>query len=259
MAFRTQTATGLKNKRKTECGAMVPVRRAVRAAPFALLILIATARAGDLSFPVRHDHLHKGGEGVLTFTDEIVRWEEDKKPGHSRSWRYAEIQRLELAPGRIRILTYEDVGWQLGRDREYVFDRLPPELAAKVHPFLTTRLDQRYLAHVADRSAMPTWAVPAKLLLGRAGSNGDLKLSDGQIVFDGGEHGESRTWKWSDITNVNSPDPFELTITTIEGENRVQLKAALPEDRYQELWRGIAEFHGLKVFQSGALHEHKAE
>ena len=35
-----------------------------------------------------------------------------------------------------------------------------------------------------------------------------------------------------DVTNVNSSDPFELTITTIECENRVQLKAALTEDRY---------------------------
>jgi hypothetical protein len=214
------------------------------------------AWAADLSFVVRHHHLHKGGAGTLTFTEEIVRWEENTKPEHSRSWRYAEIQRLELAPSHVRILTYEDVGWQLGRDREYVFDQLPAELATRVHPFLAARLDQRYLAHVADRSAMPTWAAPAKLLLGRGGSNGDLRVADGQIVFDGGERGESRTWKWSDITNVNSPDPFELTITTIEGENRVQLKAALPEDRYQELWRTMSQFQGLKVFQSSAAHQH---
>jgi len=233
MAFRTQTAT--------------------------LIVLIASqfaAQAEDLSFAVRHEHLHKGGEGVLTFTDEIVRWEETRKLQHSRSWRYAEIQRLELAPGHVRILTYEDVGWQLGRDREYRFDHLPPDLAARVHPFLTARLDQRYLAHVADSSVKPVWELPAKLLLGRSGSNGSLKVAASQIVFDGGEHGESRTWELSDVTNVNSSDPFELTITTIEGENRVQLKAALAEDRYQELWRTISQFHGLNVFQSKAVHEH---
>src|ERR1019366_5447240 len=187
MAFRTQTAI--------------------------LIILFGShfaASAQDLSFPVRHDHLHKGGEGVLTFTEEVVRWEENKKPEHSRSWRYAEIQRLELAPGHIRILTYEDIGWQLGRDRAYRFDHLPSELASRVHPFLTARLDQRYLAHLADPSVNPVWEVPAKLLLGRSGSNGRLKVADNQIVFDGGEPGESRTWKLSDVTNVNSSDPFEL-------------------------------------------------
>jgi hypothetical protein len=133
---------------------------------------------------------------------------------------------------------------------------LPPDLAARVHPFLTARLDQRYLAHLADPSVTPVWEVPAKLLLGRSGSNGSLKVATNQIVFDGGEHGESRTWKFSDVTNVNSSDPFELTVTTIEGENRVQLKAALAEDRYQELWRTISQFHGLSVFQSKAVHEH---
>jgi hypothetical protein len=81
MAFRNQTAT--------------------------LIVLIASqfaAHAQDLVFPVRHDRLHKGGEGILTFTDEIVRWEENKKPEHSRSGRYAEIQRLELAPGMFASL-----------------------------------------------------------------------------------------------------------------------------------------------------------
>lgn len=232
MAFRSQTAT--------------------------LLILLCAhlAYAQDLSFQVRHDHLHKSGEGVLTFTEQMVRWEESKKPGHSRSWRYAEIQRLELTPGHVRILTYEDIGWKFGRDREYRFDHLPANLAPTVHPFLTQRLDQRYLAHIADPSLNPVWEVPAKLLLGRGGPNGSLKVAVNQIVFDGGERGESRTWKFSDVINVNSSDPFELTITTIEGENRIQLKAALSEERYQDLWQTISQFHGLKVFDSTAIHEH---
>src|ERR1022692_2743354 len=140
---------------------------AFRSQTAVILVLISSqfaAHAQDLRFPVRHDHLHKGGEGVLTFTEEMVRWEENKKPAHSRSWRYAEIQRLELAPGHVRILTYEDVGWKLGRDREYWFDHLPLDLAARVHPFLTARLDQRYLAHLADPSVTPVLEIPAKLL-----------------------------------------------------------------------------------------------
>jgi hypothetical protein len=37
------------------------------------------------------------------------------------------------------------------------------------------------------------------------------------------------------------------------------LKAALAEDRYQELWQTISQFHGLKVFQSTTLHEHSIQ
>ena len=227
-----------------------------QAATLLILLGASLANAEDLTFPVQHDHLHKGGQGTLTFTQDSVSWEEPKKPEHSRTWPYAEIQQLELARDHVRILTYEDVRWQLGRDREYRFDHLPVELSARVHPFLTQRLDQRYLAHIAEPATAATWDVPAKLLLGRSGSNGRLKIAPDQIVFDGGERGESRTWKYSDITNVNSSDPFELSVTTIEGENRVQLKSALPEDRYQDLWLRISQFHGLKVFQGTVAHEH---
>jgi hypothetical protein len=234
MAFRSQTAT--------------------------LVVLIASTQlavlAQDLRFPVRHHHLHRGGEGTLTFTRETVSWKEQKKPQHARTWQYAEIQQLELAPDHIRLLTYEDIRWQLGRDREYRFDYLPKDLAARLHPFLTARLDQRYLAHLADPSVTPVWEVPAKLLLGRSGSNGKLKVAADHIVFDGRESGESRTWKFSDINNVTSSDPFELTISTVEGENRVQLKTALTEDRYQDLWLRISQYHGLRVFGAAAVHEH---
>jgi hypothetical protein len=223
-----------------------------------ILIFLAFQGAGNgqsMAFRVRHNHLHKGGTGILTFTNEIVRWEEDKKPEHSRSWRFPEIQLLELSPDRVRILTYEDVGWQLGRDREYVFDHLPKDLAKQIHPLLTPLLDQRYLAHFAEPGVASQWETPAKLLIGRSGSNGVLKVGASLIVFDGGDGGESRTWRFADITSVNSPDPFELTLTTIEGNNRIQLKNILSEKRYEELWRKISEVHGLKVFHS-SIQEH---
>jgi len=106
----------------------------------------------------------------------------------------------------------------------------------------------------ADQAGLAN--LTAKLLLGRSGSNGKLKVAADHIVFDGRESGESRTWKFSDINNVTSSDPFELTISTVEGENRVQLKTALTEDRYQDLWLRISQYHGLRVFGAAAVHEH---
>ena len=234
MAFRTETAIGL------------------------ILLAAPLACAQDFTFAVRHHHLHKGGEGTLRFTPAGIGWTENAKAdtGHSRSWLYKNIQRLELSPSRVRIVTYDDVGWQLGRDREYVFDRLPKDLAAEVYPLLTEQMDQRFLARVADPAVKPQWEMPAKLLLGRSGSNGTLKVAAGHIVFDGGETGESRTWRVADIENVSSAEVFELTITTIDGENRLQLKEALAADRFQELWQRISESHGLRVFGQTAVHHH---
>ena len=234
MAFRTQTAISL------------------------ILLAAPLACAQDFTFAVRHHHLHKGGEGTLRFTPAGIGWTENAKDDtdHSRSWLYANIQRLELSPSKVRIVTYDDVGWQMGRDREYLFDHLPKDLAAQVYPLLTGKMDQRFLAQVADAAVKPQWEMPAKLLLGRSGSNGILKVGAAHIVFDGGETGESRTWRIGDIDNVSSAGPFELTITTLEGENRIQLKEALAADRFQELWLRISESHGLRFFGETAVHHH---
>src|SRR5579862_8609761 len=188
------------------------------------LILLSAGLAGaqELTFTVRHQHWHKGASGTLSFDQEGVQWDEfGKKPDHSRRWKYADIQRLELAPDHVRVQTYEDVGWEFGRDREYFFDRLPRDLAARVYPFLIVKLDQRFAAHVADPRVVPLFEMPAKFLVSRSGSIGSLKIGADQIVFDGGEQGESRSWRYADISNVSSSDPFDLTFATIEGENRL--------------------------------------
>ena len=222
-----------------------------------MFLSAAMAGAQQLTFSVRHQHWHRGASGALSLDEEGVRWEESgKKAGHSRQWRYADIQRLELAADRVHIQTYEDIGWEFGRDREYCFDRLPKDFVARVYPFLIAKLDQRFVVHVADPGVRPFSEMPAKLLLGRSGSSGVLKVAADQIVFDGGEHGESRSWRYTDISNVSSSAPFDLTVTTIEGETRLQLKQAMTEDRFNELWRRISEANGLRMFASGNEHFH---
>ena len=156
----------------------------------------------------------------------------------------------------MRLVTYEDIHWQLGRDRAFLFDHLPPDLASRVYPFLIAKLDQRFLAHVPDPSVEPIYETPSKLLLGRAGSNGILKIGLDRITFNGGDRGESRTWRYSDITTVSSANPFDLTLATLECENRIQLKRALPEATYNELWRRISEANGLKTYNAQVAHAH---
>ena len=211
------------------------------------LIFTAALSAQDLHYEVRHDHLRKSAPGVLVFTGTGVSFEEPgKKAEHSRQWTYEDIQRLELTPSRLRILTYEDRPKLLGRDREYTFERLPGNMAAELYPVLTRRLDQRFIAGVADKSVTAMWSVPAKMLRGRSGSNGTLTVAAAHIVFD--SPGESRTWRYSDITGVTSENPLELTIASLDRETRFQLKQLLPEDRYNDLWRRISEANGLRAF-----------
>src|SRR5947209_693912 len=97
MAFRIETAIG------------------------AILILTA-AQAGAQTAEVTHRHLHKQGAGTLVVTDTGLSYKETGKHAeHSRAWKYEQIQQLELRGDTLRLLTYEDQKWQLGRDRAYEF------------------------------------------------------------------------------------------------------------------------------------------
>jgi hypothetical protein len=228
----------------------------IEAAVAVLVGLAALCGAADLEFPARHDHLRKGRDGTLAFSNEGVKWSESgKNAAHSRAWRYSDIQRLELEPQRLRITTYDDIGWQSGRDRVYGFSRLPQDAAVSLYPFLAERMDQRFVAHVPGTKTTPLYETAAKLIHGRSGSNGTLRFGADRIVFNAAK--DSRTWRFSDLASVSSSGPFELTLNTIEGENRFQLKQRLPEERYQDLWRRISETNGLQIYHSKLESHHE--
>jgi hypothetical protein len=205
----------------------------------------------DLKFPVRHDHVRNGGEGTLTFSRDGVAFEETAgNPGHSRQWKYADLERVELSPDRIRLATYQDVRWQVTRDRDYVFDRLPQDMAAQLYAYLSGRLDQRFVARLADTSVAPLWATDVKVVRGRNGATGKLKIGADRVVFESPMSGDSRTWRYLDIQLVSREDAFHLSITSIDGQVRFQLKEAFPEERYNWLWRRVAQFSGARPVHS---------
>lgn len=225
----------------------------------AFVSLAAGAFAQPFTLEVRHRHLHGGGAGTLTFTASAVAFEESgKKSNHSRSWDYRDIQQLDLEPREVRIRTYDDVRWQLGRDRTYRFDGLPEGAAAALYPFLSARLDQRFVARIADAVKAPEWRIPAKMLHGTGGVSGELMATEAGVVFEAASETGSRTWRYTDLHDVSNSGPFALSLTSLDGETRFQLKQAMPEAQYNALWRRIMGANGLTVFQSrmeGSHHE----
>lgn len=197
-----------------------------------------------LSFDARHDHLKGDCKGALTFDRDGVRYDGSK---HKFAWKYEDIQRLELAPKRVRILTYEDRKWRLGADREVTLEGAGFEAA---YPFLSQRLDQRFVARLAEPSGPPLWEAPAKLRHRTGGAQGRLIVAADRIVFDAGR--DSRTWRYPDIDNLSHSGPFDLTVTTHEGAFRFQLKRAIEEDRYDELWRNL---FNAKTQRRGGNHQ----
>jgi hypothetical protein len=214
----------------------------------ACVILSATLAAAPLVYDVEHQHLRHGGAGTLRIDDDSISFEErGKEAKHSRTWKYDDIQELRLGGDSLRIVTYEDQRWELGRDRVYVFEKLPAKFAAEWYPVFRARLDARFVAALADEALKPDWQLPVKLAHGRSGSQGILLVGEEGVVYRSVEAGESRTWRMRDLDNVSSSGAFDLTISTHEREFRFQLKHAIDDAQYQKLWLRVNRERGLRI------------
>ena len=206
----------------------------------AVVLLSSAAQAEEIRFEMRHEHLHKGCHGALTVDAQGISYRGAKT--HDWHWSYQDIQELKLGPRSIHILTYQD--------RSYDFRG---DVPAAVYALWKNRLDQRFVAEIAEQHVQPEWRIPAKHLTRMAGSQGVIEICRDRIVFKSDREGDSRTWRFSDIENISSSGPFQLTITTFErarfhyGDRKgfnFQLKEALSEARYDDLWRKINRQNG---------------
>jgi hypothetical protein len=203
-------------------------------------LILAAALASAAQFTVRHKHLNGGCSGAMTVDENGVAFTGAKK--HAWSWKYEDIQQLRLSPESIYILTYKDSKLRLGEDRAYTFTGKIP--AEELYALLADRMDQRFVAAVGQALGLPTFSVPAKQLKPIAGSEGTLSFTAGAIVYSTPAKTESRTWRYSDIENIASSGPFQLTITTLEKPFNFQLKQPITEARYNDLWLQIEKKNG---------------
>ena len=226
MAFRTETKTGAR-----------------------VIVCLGLALAA-----VAQTRTYAVHDGILRIDADSISFEaRGKHAKRSRIWKYDDIQQLVLGPDTLRIVSYEDERWRFGRDRVWRFDHVPADLARDWYPVFAKTLDQRFVAALADESVHPDWQLPAKLLHGRSGSQGELLFSPTIIVYKSEQPGESRTWRMTDLRNVATSDPLDLTLTTHERTFRFQLKHTLPDARFDELWRRINETNGLQILSKGEM------
>jgi hypothetical protein len=190
------------------------------------LILAAAARAAQ--FPVTY----KKHSGSLTMDESGVSYTGVKSGPWS--WKYQDIQRLTLAPDRITVLTYEDSRYLRGASRSYQFAGKIPAL--ELYGLLKDRLDQRFIAALAQTSWPVEFSIPARHLLRGVSSQGTLSFGADAITWSTATNDDSRTWRYLDIVNISSSGLFDLTITTMEKGCHFQLKQPLTESQYNELW-----------------------
>ena len=74
------------------------------------------------------------------------------------------------------------------------------------------------------------------------GTQGTLTFGGNAVVYD--TPIAPRTWRYSDIQFISSAGPFQLTITTLEKQFDFQLKQAINESTYNQLWLDIEKKNG---------------
>ena len=113
-------------------------------------------------------------------------------------------------------------------------------------------MDQRFVAALPEPGT-EAFSVPVKHLKRISGSEGTLAFGEDYIAYFTNSEGDSRTWRFSDIDSISSSGPFQLTITTFErarshyGDRKgfnFELKQALTETRYNQLWLQIERKNG---------------
>jgi len=250
MAFRTEKRTGI-------------------VALLALAIVPALFGQKELRFEVRHDHWRKHGVGTLVITERGVSFQEfnkKKQIKHAFELNYQDIQELKLSTEKLTLVTYKDRKWLLGLDKEYEFTLTPGQSFSDAYALLKDRLDQRFVAAVADEQTQPLWEVPVKLLGRVTGSEGVLQVGPDRVVYRTTQKRLSRTWRYGDIENISTSGPFQLTLTTYERAKthygnlkgfNFQLKQALDEKRFNLLWRRVNQTKGLELLTSAQEKENK--
>jgi len=215
---------------------------------------------------LRPPHIKKAGNmGTLFLTGAGILFEErypsGKRPKHPHRWfwDYRDIRQLKIEPRSLAVLTYDSDKWKLGADRQYQFDLVSEKTFQEAYPFLKQRLDQRFVAGIAERPADVLWEIPVKHLLRFGGDEGVLRVGADMLVYSSDKTEESRTWRYEDIENISSSGPFQLTVTTFEraathygdlkGFN-FALKERLDEARYNDLWLRLNQTKGLKILDA---------
>lgn len=219
----------------------------------AFLAFGLTLAAQPFEFSARHERL-------LRDRPVEVRIDEQGVAAGPMKWGWNDIQQLTLSDTDLKLLSYADSKWRGGRDREWLFEKLPKGTAEKLYPLLLEKLDRRFVAALALPLTGVSWELPVKLHTGLGGSEGTLTAGHDLVVYRSPERNQSRTWRISkDIENISTAGPFDLAISTWErrgllhggpSDFRFQLKQPLAEERYEALWRRVQKSKGLDILQS---------
>lgn len=207
-----------------------------------VLSLLTPLAAQNFEFAARLRALPRGHSGTLKLTPQGVSFD---NPKLEIAW--LDIQEFELTDdARIRVTTYQDRRLLLGKDRAYLFALTARPDPLPIYQAVIGHLGPRLIARLADSKGTPEWSLPAKHVKAIRGSEGVLHIFEAKVVYQSPRPAQSRTWRWSDITNVSSSGPYQFSL----GAEEFQLKAPLDAARYEALWLRLNRPKGLELIST---------
>ena len=218
--------------------------RRLRVFLFACAFLAAGGLRAD-TFEVKHDHFLGSCGGRLVFGDRTVDYLTDKK-SHSRSWKYEDIQQLEIAPSRITILTYRSRRIEFGRDQAFNFKLVPGTLTDRFRTDVSRKLARPVVSAIIPEKSDARFSIPARHKRIPGGSSqGILEFGETQIVFRAEEPGNSRVWRYEELLSTGSTGPYQFRIGALEktggeyGDEKnylFDLKRRMTSKEYDFIW-----------------------
>jgi len=212
-----------------------------------LLLLLPNTFAQEFKYQVEQERLSKDREGELIISVDQIEFRA-KEEKNSLKWDYDEIELVQLdSPTEIKIWSYHDQAWMLGRDKRFTFKVTAPLLDQHLVDFLRSRLERPFVISFAENKIeKPTAEIQVKHSHRMGGCQGTIKIYSEQLMFVTANGQDSRSWHWKEIKSINRLDNWSLEILTYEnmtgGPKRsyqFKLKEPLSEKLYDQLWSNV--------------------
>lgn len=210
-----------------------------------ILVFLAQPLAAQTFTVIHEKRLWSDGHGTFDITDEGIRYTSNKAED-SRNWTYRDIQLLDrISRKEFAILSYEDEGRYLGRDKSYHFVITEGEFTDELFRKISERMDRPATNRTIANSGIVRYQVPVKHTHTFGGCEGDLRFTGDSIIYATTHEEDAREWKLGrDVQSVWSSDPYQLEIHVYENNRRefsktrvykFQLKEALDLEIYRKL------------------------
>jgi hypothetical protein len=199
------------------------------------LILSTTAAGTAQTFDVEHEHRLRSCKGRLVFGDTAVDFISQKKE-HSHTWKYEDIQQLDLDSKRVIILSYDRTKIGLGADRSFTFKLLSGTISNQLREELGRRLAHPLVSSVLPEPIKVKFSIPARHRLTLSGTQGVLEFGDELVIYRSEKPDDSRAWRYKELESIGSTGPFQLRIGALEKDYVFDLKRRLLPDEYDFIW-----------------------